>query len=105
MCFLLFFFFKFLSLSQLQRESSDNKVAAQKLEGQLRHTSDLLDQKQHELQLTQAKREELEREMGKVLGRIEVLESREKNKVSCVVFWKTLLVGPLIEFFESQRIL
>ena len=59
-------------------------MAAQKLEGHLRHTSDLLEQKQHELQLTQARREELEREMGKVMGRIEVLESQESHKVGAM---------------------
>lgn len=56
-------------------------MAMQRLEGQLRHTEDLLQQKQHELLLTQAQREEVEREMGKVLGQLEVLESREKHKV------------------------
>ncbi|XP_076451645.1 uncharacterized protein LOC143287500 isoform X2 [Babylonia areolata] len=67
-------------LVQLQKEAGDFKVVVQKLEGKLRHTTDLLEQKQHELQLTQARREELEREVGQILGRVEVLESREKNK-------------------------
>ncbi|KAK7094021.1 coiled-coil domain-containing protein 150-like isoform X2 [Littorina saxatilis] len=67
-------------LMQVQREAGDYKMAARKLEGKLQHTSDLLEQKQHELQLTLARREEVESEMGKMLGRIEVLESREKNK-------------------------
>ncbi|XP_025079864.1 coiled-coil domain-containing protein 150-like [Pomacea canaliculata] len=63
-----------------QKEAGEQSMAMQRLEGQLRHTEDLLQQKQHELLLTQAQREEVEREMGKVLGQLEVLESREKHK-------------------------
>ncbi|KAL8622666.1 hypothetical protein ACOMHN_009300 [Nucella lapillus] len=69
-----------VAVQKLQREAGDFKVAVQKLEGQLRHSNDHLEQKQHELQLTQARREDLEREVGKIMGRVEVLESREKNK-------------------------
>ena len=76
--------FEFLLYKQLQKEANEFKMVAQKLEGHLRHTSDLLEQKQHELQLTQARREELEREMGKVMGRIEVLESQESHKVGAM---------------------
>ncbi|PVD36717.1 hypothetical protein C0Q70_03703 [Pomacea canaliculata] len=64
----------------LKKEAGEQSMAMQRLEGQLRHTEDLLQQKQHELLLTQAQREEVEREMGKVLGQLEVLESREKHK-------------------------
>lgn len=82
-----------LCSKQVQREAGDYKMAARKLEGKLQHTSDLLEQKQHELQLTLARREEVEREMGKMLGRIEVLESREKNKVGSSWF----------KFFEKYQ--
>jgi hypothetical protein len=69
---------------QLQREVSELRVCNQKLEGQVQHMANLLEQKTHELLLTQQKREEVEREMGKLLGRLEVLESREKTRVrSC----------------------
>ena len=97
--------FEFLLCKQLQKEANEFKMAAQKLEGHLRHTSDLLEQKQHELQLTQARREELEREMGKVMGRIEVLESQESHKVGAMgvcaglFFFKIILLNHFFSFF------
>ena len=96
--------FVFLRCKQLQKEANEFKMAAQKLEGHLRHTSDLLEQKQHELQLTQARREELEREMGKVMGRIEVLESQESHKVGAMgvlAFFSFFLFFFLCSFFLS----
>lgn len=77
---------------KMQKEIDESKMAAQRLEGRLHHAEDLLEQKQHTLVLTQGQREELERELGKLLTQVEVLEGREKHKVTFVFLLVILVI-------------
>ncbi|CAG5133910.1 unnamed protein product, partial [Candidula unifasciata] len=65
-----------------QQEISEYKTALQKLEGQSRMAFEDLKQKDQELKMAQARREEVELEREKLLTQIEVLEGRQLYKVS-----------------------
>lgn len=72
----------FFGVFQSQREISEYKISLQRLEGQSKMALEELEQKDHQLKVVQNRRDEVEREMGKLLGQIEDLEGRQLHKVN-----------------------
>ncbi|RUS87341.1 hypothetical protein EGW08_004883, partial [Elysia chlorotica] len=68
--------------TQSQQEISEYKIRVQRLEGQTRSALEEAEQREHQLRLAHAAREEAQQEAARLIAQLEMLEGRQEYKVT-----------------------